>query len=143
MEQQDTFTNGGRAFPDAIDGTPKNYQEREALENPEMLNEDDHDIDDNALPTPVVGAELDRDIVEACQEVIEWKSERKEINANIQAVIERMESKGIPRAAFKVCLANMEMTEDQREAYDRGIMITRGAVGLPVQADMFERKLDA
>jgi len=89
---------GGRAFPEAIDGTPANYQERERMNN---------DDGEKEIIMPVQGDELNREIVEACQEIIDWKTERSEINHHIQAVYKRMESKGIPAKAFKACLANM------------------------------------
>lgn len=82
--------------------------------------------------------ELDQEIREAVDEVIGYKQERDEINAQIREVVERMETKGLPRAAFKAILKESELTEDQRRAYDTALLVGRSALGIPLQSDLFE-----
>lgn len=114
--------------------------------DPNLAQIDDEDFDDmdeneSTIPELVPSPELDQEIVEAVQAIVEYNQQRKEINANIQAVIERMEAKGIPRAAFKNTVRESEYTEDQRKAFDNAVVITRRAMGIPVQTDLFERNI--
>lgn len=126
---------GGRAYPNAVDGMPQSVNDR--IENkPEDIHTDD-DENSNTTSLPTQGSELNQAIVDACEDISVLKSERKSLNAQIQAVIESIEAKGIPRKAFKMCLINIDMTEDQRAAFDLGVVITRGAVGFPIQVDLF------
>lgn len=117
------------------------YQKPFVDPNLSQIEDEDIDVDDDEkeIPELVPSPELDQEIVEAVQDIIEYKQQRKEINANIQAVIERMEAKGIPRAAFKNTVRESEYTEDQRKAFDNAVVVTRRAMGIPVQTDLFER----
>lgn len=129
---------GGRSYPEAVDGTIVSASQGYNGDDEEDDEEDEREAA-KMLPTPMQGKELNAMIMGACEEIAALKLERKAINAEMQAVVETIEAKGIPRASFKICITNMEMTEDQRAAYDLGVLITRGAVGLPVQMDMFAK----
>lgn len=91
------------------------------------------------LPPIQRSAELDQAINKAVDEIIDLQTQRKTLNAQVQEIIERMETKGIPRAALKATVRKMKFTEDQRRAYDTAMLITCSAVGIPIQADIFDK----
>jgi hypothetical protein len=83
---------------------------------------------------------LKEDIVKARDKVLELKSKRSEINADLKAIRENLEAKGITKSAFDSALRHYEKDPEQREGYDQGYIIAREAMGLPVigaQMDMF------
>ena len=82
--------------------------------------------------------ELRTEIVEAAQKIIDLQQERKVINAEIQENYERLESKGIVKAAFKTTIKDLKYDQEQRDKYDQSLNIARKACGIPIQADLFQ-----
>lgn len=148
MQLNDSTDNVTDITPNVVDMDDYSDEHVDAVLAEALADDDDSESekkggDDGGLPPIQMGPELDQKIVEACQEVIDLKQDRKLINASIQEVIERMESEGIPRAAFKNTLRELEYTEEQRIAYDTAITVTRRAVGIPIQVDMFDGTKEA
>ena len=66
------------------------------------------------------------------------KGDREATNADISAIIEELEAKGVNRHAFRKALAYMDMDPEQRRNFDFAYELVRESIGLPVQADLFE-----
>ena len=49
-----------------------------------------------------------------------------------------MEQKLIPKKVLKSAMNQMELSDQERALYDNAVMITRRALGIPLQLDMFE-----
>jgi len=82
--------------------------------------------------------ELQKAAYEAIQEICGYEKSRSEINAKIQAVRERLESKGISKKSLAVALMVSKMNEDHLDGFDTAYLICRKAINLPVQSDMFD-----
>lgn len=66
------------------------------------------------------------------------KNDREGTNADISAIIEELEAKGVNRHAFRKALAYMDMDPQQRRNFDFAYELVRESIGLPIQADLFE-----
>lgn len=65
------------------------------------------------------------------------KDERKEINQSISAIYTELEGYGIDKKAAKAVFAFYELDEDQRRLYDLSASVTRKALRMPLQGDLF------
>ena len=81
--------------------------------------------------------ELRQEIVEAAQKIIDLQQQRKAINADIQSEYEKLDARGIVKAAFKTTIKDLKYDQEQRDRYDQALNIARKAVGIPIQADLF------
>lgn len=84
---------------------------------------------------------LKEDLVKFRDRIISLKSKRGEINADIKAIMESAESKGIPKKSLRDAIAYYEAAPEQREGYHDGYAICLEAFGMPFnakQAEMFE-----
>lgn len=120
---RDGLGNIGQVFPDAVDGTVPKSEQKVA--------------GDEAKPVPVprFNAEIQNVITGAMEKIDALEANRAAINAEINAVIEDMESRGINRHAFRYVKGLMKMSERKREGYDTSYMLCRQAVGQPLQQD--------
>lgn len=81
-------------------------------------------------------------IEESFNRIDQLKNNRAEIQAEIQAAREQIVALGIPKKAFDMACAYSKMDEDQRKGFDTAYAIVRRAIGLPIQADLFEAGSD-
>lgn len=63
--------------------------------------------------------------------------ERRALNDRARAIRSEVKARGIKLRAFNAARAYARLDEDQREGEDLSYAITRAAIGLPVQADLF------
>ena len=83
-------------------------------------------------------ANLRKQIAAAGKKIAQLKDDRTEINADIQAALESLKAKGIPKDALKRAISDSALDEEQRDNLDLAYVICRGALGKPIQQDMFE-----
>ena len=82
-------------------------------------------------------------IAQAYTQVTQLKKERSEINAEIKAVMEKLEANGVTKAAARAAFAYRDADPEWREGYDQAYEIAREALGMPVgakQGDFFEEE---
>ncbi|WP_435310656.1 hypothetical protein [Primorskyibacter sedentarius] len=77
-------------------------------------------------------------ISECFDRIEQLKDERKQTQAEIQAAREEIVALGIPKKAFDMALAYSKMDEEQRKGFDTAYTLVRKAIGLPVQAELFD-----
>jgi len=80
-------------------------------------------------------------IASARDKIIELKKKRGEINAEIKAVRESMEAKGVQKRAFDLALSYFESAPEQREGFDSSYLLAREGMGMKVkgaQLDLLE-----
>ena len=82
--------------------------------------------------------DLKKKIAEAIQSVKQLKLDRQDVNADIQAIREKMNALGIHKAAFDMALRYMSWEEDQRSNFDLAYALVREAGGVPMQEDLFQ-----
>lgn len=82
--------------------------------------------------------ELKKQIADAIQSVKQLKLDRQDINADIQAVREKMNALGIHKAAFDMAMKYLSWEEDKRTNFDLAYALVREAGGLPMQEDLFQ-----
>lgn len=82
--------------------------------------------------------DLKQQIADAVHDIKQAKLDRADVNADIQAIRERMASKGIPKAALDMAMRYMEWDEDKREGFDVAYALVREACGAPLQEDLFQ-----
>lgn len=81
---------------------------------------------------------LKADIKKVAEKIIKLKSKRSEVNADIKAHREGLESKGISKQSFDAALRYYEKDPEQREGFDLGYNIAREALGVPMQEGLFD-----
>ena len=86
---------------------------------------------------PNVG-EIKKSIVAAVEEIIDLKKTRGGTNSEIAAIVERMEVLGINRHALRTAIRYYESNEAAREGFDIGYQLSREALGVAIQGDMFQ-----
>lgn len=70
--------------------------------------------------------------------VDELKNERESTNADILAQREKLKALGIDKEAFDLCSKYMGWDENKRRSFDLAYGIVRDALGVPMQADLFD-----
>lgn len=88
-------------------------------------------------------SDLKRLISRTLQEVKQLKLDRADVNDDINAKRAALAAKGIPKKAFDMAAAYIDMDPDDREGFDIAYALVREAGGLPMQDDLFtaaERK---
>ena len=70
--------------------------------------------------------------------ILEWRDDRSAVQADIQAEREKLVALGIPKKAFDMAVKYAVLDPDERKAFDTAYAIVREAIGLPVQADLFD-----
>lgn len=119
---------GGRAFPDAMDGTTgKTTQEANNRATGEPVNKHQ--------PVPRPDPAVNKPITDAIEQLDSLDAQRQELNAKAKEIIKRLEGKGINRHAFRYARKVMSMSEQKREGFDLSYMLTRQAAGHAMQAD--------
>ena len=82
--------------------------------------------------------EIKKKIAKAVDEIIDLKKTRSGVNAEIAAIIERMEALGINRHGLRFAIKYYESNEATREGFDIGYQLSREALGVSIQADLFQ-----
>lgn len=84
--------------------------------------------------------DIKKQVSEAVENVNQLKKDRSGINADIQAVREKMESLGVKKEAFDMAMRYASWDPDKREGFDIAYDIVREAIGLPfnAQGDFFK-----
>ncbi len=77
-------------------------------------------------------------IKDAIGQVRQLKNDRSDINADMQAVREKLNALGIPKAAFDMAMKYIDMDADKREGFDIAYALVREVGGLPLQEDLFQ-----
>jgi len=70
--------------------------------------------------------------------ILAAENKRSEANADIAAARAKIESLGIAKKALAWAMAYSKLDVDQRSGIDLSFTIVREAIGLPVQADLFD-----
>lgn len=65
-------------------------------------------------------------------------ADRKACNADISAVVEQLESKGVHRRALKMAMAYAEWDADTRAGFDTAYSVVREALGCPFEDTLFD-----
>ena len=65
------------------------------------------------------------------------RNERQAINESITAIFSELEDLGIDKKAAKAVFAMYELDEDQRRLYDLSASVTRKALRMPLQGELF------
>jgi hypothetical protein len=81
--------------------------------------------------------ELKKLIADSIRSVTELKKDRADVNAEIGAVRAKLVAQGIPKKAFDMAMAYINMDPDDREGFDVAYALVREAGGLPMQEDLF------
>lgn len=76
-----------------------------------------------------------RDVV---PRIINLKADRKEINAAIQELREKVNAAGVPKAALDYAIRMKEMDPEDRQRHDEGCAIARDALTIGFQRSLFE-----
>jgi len=76
-------------------------------------------------------------ITSGITKVRDLKGEREDVNAGIAEVRASLAALGIPKKAFDMALAYLDMDPDKREGFDIAYALVREAGGLPMQDDLF------
>lgn len=79
----------------------------------------------------------------AVKNIIRHEKKRAEINADINAERKTIIALGVPAAALAASLARYKMDPEQREEFDMGRQFVDKALGIPVQADLFDEAEEA
>jgi len=124
---------GGRAYPEAMDGLPENANEKENIALVENENKESY----NAIPKAKPSKALDSAITLGVEKIITLKADRALINAQIKEVVEGLEGRGILRDALTDTIKKMEWTEAKRESYALGCKISGNALGIMEQTELF------
>lgn len=82
--------------------------------------------------------EIRKAIEKAAGEIGELKKQREAINADIASKIEKLEALGINRHAFRFAMKYLDSNDATREGFDIGYQLSREALGVAIQGDMFQ-----
>lgn len=83
-------------------------------------------------------SELKQAIRDGVANIKQAKSDRTENNADISAIIESLEAKGIHRRALKIAMQYAEWDADTRAGFDVAYAVTREALGVPFEDGLFD-----
>jgi len=129
------FANSERSFPDAIDGTPRDFVSKTVAE------EQNEAQIERPMQTKLQKADL-QDLKMKCADAIQtingFEEERNEINAEIQAIRETLVTYGISKKALAMAIQVSKMTEAQMDGFDTAFKILREVLNRPLQSDLFE-----
>lgn len=76
-------------------------------------------------------------IAQTLKNVKALKLDRADINDDINSQRAKLAAKGIPKKAFDMAAAYLDMDPDDREGFDIAYALVREAGGLPIQDDLF------
>lgn len=96
--------------------------------NDPMTASDEGQTPEGAMPS-YEDKKLAQDIIDAMEEMQGLDNEVSQINAAKSAIIERLESQGIKRKAFRLAYAFKKADKDQRDGLDLSYLICRAAIG--------------
>lgn len=82
-------------------------------------------------------------LVDARNKLDDIASHRSSLNAASTAIFASLDVYGLNREALRSAIRYTKMDEEGRENYDLSYLISRKALGQPVQADLFEEKAKA
>ena len=122
--------------PDAVvDGTVDDSGEDVSRET-SASNDDKKPTREEQLQSADL-TDLQKECYKAIKEIETLESKRSEINAQMKAIRERMEAKGISKKALAIVLQVAKMNEDQLDGLDTSYLMLRKAISLPVQSELF------
>jgi len=103
--------------------------------------ESTENTDGGGVPvTPQPNDVINQAVRKAVDDIETLKAERKNINAQISAIIEDLEAKGINRHSFRYTMRVLEMSEDQRGGLDLSYLLCRQATGMSFQHDWIDEQ---
>lgn len=79
-----------------------------------------------------------KDVADGYEKIKTSTSKRGEANAEIKAVLAKLETQGVMTSSMRFAMAYVEMSEDQRRGFDIAYQIAREALGMPIEPDMFD-----
>ena len=82
--------------------------------------------------------EIRKAIEKAAAKIGDLKKQREAINQEIAAKIEALEALGVNRHAFRFAMKYWESNDATREGFDIGYQLSREALGVAIQGDMFQ-----
>ncbi|MCF6278419.1 MAG: hypothetical protein L3J16_06710 [Anaerolineales bacterium] len=140
---------GSSTFPGAVNGSVGGPLDPGGVKNQSASSDDD--IDDpmstenksdanQTVKVPKPNDEINGLILSAIEEISGHKAVASAANAEIKAVIEILEAKGVNRHAFRYACKVLEMNDSQREGLDLSYMLVRQAGGAAVQTDWLDDK---
>jgi len=128
---------GGRAFPEAHDGTPQNAAEKERLrEKTKDKAESGEKKSTVELLQSSDLAKLKKQCADAINEIDKHVDSRSEINAKVQAIRETLQAAGIPKKALDAVMSVRKLDDDELHAFDVAYSIVRDSIGKPVQPEL-------
>ncbi len=83
--------------------------------------------------------ELKADIRSAVDAITSYKEDRSATNADIAAIVTRLESKGIHRKALAWAMTYSEWDPDTRAGFDAAYALVREAIGSPFDGQLFDK----
>jgi len=138
MEQQaaGNVTNMKSKTTPVIDGTSKSVNDR---------NESQKQADFNELSNQKkIKASNQKKLTSICKKAVEdllaYEKDRSSVNADMQAIREDLQSKGIPKKALAAAINVSKMTEKEMDGFDAAYRILRDAIDKPIQSDLFPKK---
>lgn len=80
-----------------------------------------------------------KDIIRnAVPRIVNLKSQRKELNAEIAAEREKVNAAGVSKSALDYAIRTKEMDPEDRQHFDESYAIARDAIGLPQSRSLFD-----
>jgi uncharacterized protein (UPF0335 family) len=79
-----------------------------------------------------------KEIEQLTRNIIALEKKRDDINADINSDRKKIRALGIDLDAWKASLRRFKMDPDDRDNFDRSRELVDRALGIPVQADLFE-----
>lgn len=80
-----------------------------------------------------------KDIVRnAVPKIINLKEQRKQLNAEIAEIREKVNAAGVPKKALDHAIRVKEMDPEDRQRFDEGYAIARDAIGVPHSRSLFD-----
>ena len=145
----DGFKSGGRAFPEAFDGTggPRRKRQEAASESETppvrvVAGTDVTPAGEEERPNarkPDDSPKAARRINEIFDELDKINAKRRELNAEAGAKMNELAALGLRKDTARYLLKMRGWNEDERAEFDLSESVIRRAIGLPRQADMFEQ----
>lgn len=121
--------------PDLIDGTPDSFTSKTAAdERAEAKIE--RPMQDKLTNTEDM-EKLKRACADAISDLTQYDLDAKDINAEKQAIREKLEALGIGKKPLSMALAYSKMSPAQRDGFDTAYTILRDVIGEPIQSDLF------
>lgn len=117
---------------DTKDGALAQAQRGANIQAPKPAGDSNVDLKDS-----LYDQEFLNELVEAEKDLAEIDDERAELNARKGEITARLVNKGLNKDAVNAAIKYFRTEEDKRQNFDLSYAITRKALGVPIQDDLF------